>query len=94
MLFILNSLTQGSLFHVTETGLDTLTTTLRLCDPLTSLDDVTKLKDWLSETWFNLAMMDYPYPVSFMEPLPAWPIKVMHTFIVIESKELSYHGID
>ena len=70
-------------FHVTETGLNTLTTTLKLCNPLTLPDDVTKLKDWLSETWFNLAMMDYPYPVSFMEPLPAWPIKVMYTFTVI-----------
>jgi len=60
-----------------EAGRDELTSSLKLCSPLTSIDDVTQLKDWLSETWVNLAMVNYPYPASFLEPLPAWPIKVM-----------------
>ncbi|GAB1605288.1 lysosomal Pro-X carboxypeptidase-like [Argonauta hians] len=54
-------------------GLKFLSETLNLCSILTK--SVADLKAWLSDTWFNLAMMDYPYPTSFMEPLPAWPVK-------------------
>jgi len=61
---------------VTESGRVTLGSTLKLCEPLTSPDNVTALKYWLSDTWVNLAMVDYPYPASFLEPLPGWPIKV------------------
>jgi len=64
-----------------ESGRATLSSVLRLCEPLTSVDDVTNLKDWLAETWTFLAMVDYPYAASFLEPLPAWPIKVLYTFI-------------
>ena len=49
---------------------------LHLCQPLKTQEDVATLKTWLSETWVNLAMVDYPYPASFLEPLPAWPVKV------------------
>jgi len=31
-------------------------------------------RDWLQNTFFDIAMVDYPYPASFLEPLPAWPI--------------------
>ena len=58
---------------------------LKLCEPLTSTDDVTELKDWLTETWVNLAMVDYPYPANFLEPLPAWPIKVRCTFVMFDN---------
>ncbi|XP_077984303.1 lysosomal Pro-X carboxypeptidase-like [Glandiceps talaboti] len=54
-----------------------LSTTFHLCDPLKTPADVDVLSSWLSDTWFNLAMVDYPYPASFLEPLPAWPIKVV-----------------
>ena len=50
--------------------------TFHLCQPLNSDADVGLLKAWLSETWVNLAMVDYPYSANFLEPLPAWPIKV------------------
>jgi lysosomal Pro-X carboxypeptidase len=60
-------------------GLETLTKSLTLCKPLLSETDVSQLKDWLAETWVNLAMVDYPYAASFLEPLPAWPIKVVAT---------------
>ncbi|XP_031570369.1 lysosomal Pro-X carboxypeptidase-like [Actinia tenebrosa] len=60
----------------TESGRRILSKVFRLCSPLQSEDNVTVLEDWLSETWVNLAMVDYPYAASFLEPLPAWPIKV------------------
>ncbi|XP_053417138.1 lysosomal Pro-X carboxypeptidase isoform X5 [Nycticebus coucang] len=58
----------------TSKGLEYLTEVLHLCSPLTPRD-VQHLKDWIAETWVNLAMVDYPYPSSFLQPLPAWPIK-------------------
>uniref|UniRef100_A0A8C8U9J4 Lysosomal Pro-X carboxypeptidase n=1 Tax=Peromyscus maniculatus bairdii TaxID=230844 RepID=A0A8C8U9J4_PERMB len=38
-------------------------------------EDIQRLKDWLSETWVNLAMVNYPYPANFLKPLPSWPVK-------------------
>ncbi|XP_051004913.1 lysosomal Pro-X carboxypeptidase isoform X2 [Acomys russatus] len=58
----------------TSSGLQWLTNTLRLCRPLTS-EDVPTLKGWITETWVNLAMVNYPYATNFLQPLPAWPIK-------------------
>ena len=57
-----------------------LSDALRLCAPVTSQQDGAALKAWLADTWGNLAMVDYPYPTSFLEPLPAWPVKVL-TFV-------------
>ncbi|XP_012370488.2 lysosomal Pro-X carboxypeptidase [Octodon degus] len=65
---------------VAGSGLQWLTQTLHLCDPLT-LEDIPRFKEWISETWVNLAMMDYPYESSFMQPLPAWPIKVVCQYL-------------
>uniref|UniRef100_A0A8C5P4P8 Lysosomal Pro-X carboxypeptidase n=1 Tax=Jaculus jaculus TaxID=51337 RepID=A0A8C5P4P8_JACJA len=64
----------------TSSGLQWLTKAFHLCSPLTS-EDIPYLKDWLSETWVNLAMMDYPYASDFLQPLPAWPIKVVCQYL-------------
>ena len=56
---------------------------MKLCHPLQTHDDVDSFKGWLSDTWGNLAMVDYPYPASFLEPLPAWPIKVSRSEVII-----------
>ncbi|XP_049745599.1 lysosomal Pro-X carboxypeptidase isoform X3 [Elephas maximus indicus] len=61
----------------TSSGLQWLSEALHLCSPLTDFQDFRMLKDWISETWVNLAMVDYPYECNFLQPLPAWPIKVV-----------------
>ncbi|XP_066225673.1 lysosomal Pro-X carboxypeptidase-like [Saccopteryx leptura] len=62
-------------FSRTGAGLRWLSEALQLCTPLTSSQDVQHLKDWISETWVNLAVVDYPYEANFLQPLPAWPVK-------------------
>ena len=59
-----------------DTGLDWINTNFQLCDSskLTSRDNVTLIKAYLTDLWTNLAMMDYPYPTSFLAPLPANPV--------------------
>ncbi|KAM9659785.1 lysosomal Pro-X carboxypeptidase [Trichechus inunguis] len=61
----------------TSSGLQWLSVALHLCSPLADFHDFWMLKDWISETWVNLAMVDYPYECNFLQPLPAWPIKVV-----------------
>ncbi|OBS78164.1 hypothetical protein A6R68_19443, partial [Neotoma lepida] len=58
----------------TGSGLPWLTRAFHLCNSLNS-KDIQRLKDWLSETWVNLAMVNYPYPANFLKPLPSWPVK-------------------
>ena len=49
-----------------------LTKTFKLCKPMKSADLLT---GWLQEMYFDMAMVNYPYPTSFLSPLPAWPVK-------------------
>ena len=58
----------------TAEGLKEIQSTLRLCKPLSSVD---QLKDWLVDIYGNAAMSDYPYPTTFLSPLPANPVTVM-----------------
>lgn len=57
-------------------GLQWLSEEFGLCAPLNSKSDVAGFKNWLQETWVNLAMVDYPYEANFLQPLPPWPIQV------------------
>jgi lysosomal Pro-X carboxypeptidase len=57
----------------TPTGLQRLTTLFKLCNPLKSGDE---LKNWLLDMYGNMAMVDYPYPTSFLADLPAFPVRV------------------
>lgn len=59
----------------TDDGLKWLTGQFQLCSPLTK-DLVPVLKDYLTNLWTNVAMMDYPYPTTFLMPLPGNPVKV------------------
>ncbi len=71
---------QWSLF-VAEEGLAWLSMEWKLCQPLKNKTDVKNLKDYLTNVWTNLAMVDYPYPANFLAPLPAYPIKVSFIFL-------------
>jgi len=57
-----------------NTGIDWINKNWHLCEPLTHKDNITDLKYFLTDLWTNLAMMDYPYPTSFLAPLPANPV--------------------
>jgi len=59
-----------------NTGVDWINKNFRLCpkSQLKAPSDVRTLKDYLTEIWTDLAMMDYPYPTTFLAPLPADPV--------------------
>lgn len=57
-------------------GKEWLSQNWKLCSPLKNDDDVLKLKQWASEVYVNLAMINYPYAANFLSPLPGYPIKV------------------
>merc|ERR1711953_1098180 len=59
-----------------NTGVEWINKNFRLCSKsqLKTPSDVAVLKDYLTEIWTDLAMMDYPYPTSFLAPLPANPV--------------------
>lgn len=58
-----------------ETSLSWFNDAWKFCSPIKNAADVTMLKDWLTNVWTNLAMVDYPYASDFLAPLPAFPIK-------------------
>ncbi|ELU04397.1 hypothetical protein CAPTEDRAFT_174591 [Capitella teleta] len=78
-------------------GREFLASALGLCNPVKSSAEV---KSWLSSTWINLAMANYPYKANFLEPLPAWPVKAICSHlsdINLDHKELVHavrHAVD
>lgn len=61
----------------TDDGKAWVSAAWKLCNPLKAKKDVTDLKDWLSDVYGMLGMVNYPYPTNFMAPLPAYPIKAV-----------------
>jgi len=45
-----------------------------VCGDITDAKNVTDLIDMLQNGFLYMAMTDYPYPASFLEPMPAWPV--------------------
>lgn len=60
---------------ILEDGLKWITNEWKLCRPLKNSTDVRDLKNWLSDVYNNLAMVNYPYPTNFLTPLPGYPIR-------------------
>ncbi|XP_076002584.1 lysosomal Pro-X carboxypeptidase [Genypterus blacodes] len=69
----------------TATGLQWLSEEFSLCSTLKKPEEASGFKNWLQETWSNLAMVDYPYEANFLQPLPAWPIKVVCKYLSFDS---------
>ncbi len=72
--------------NFTAAGLKWVSDTFKLCKPL-GKGDVPAFKDYLNNLWTNIAMMDYPYPTTFLMPLPGHPVKVLGKL------ERRYYGI-
>ncbi|XP_063726560.1 lysosomal Pro-X carboxypeptidase-like [Symsagittifera roscoffensis] len=61
----------------TDEGRKKLQEYFDLCDPLTTPESVYSLAYELADAWGSVAMVNYPYPTEFLQPLPAWPVSVM-----------------
>ena len=59
-----------------DEGLKWISDTFHMCKPFTKKEEVKELKDYLADVWTNMAMMNYPYPTSFLKPLPGFPVTV------------------
>ncbi len=75
----------------TPSGLESLTTLFKLCRPLKSVDE---LKNWLIDMYGNMAMVDYPYPTSFLADLPAFPARVFCTNVTSASFKTINDDVD
>lgn len=71
--------------HFLAEDLKFLSSIFHLCSPLQE-SDIVIFKSWLVNTWVNFAMMDYPYEANFLQPLPAWPIKVIDLTLIYEER--------
>ncbi|BET02524.1 Lysosomal Pro-X [Nesidiocoris tenuis] len=58
-----------------DAGRAWLTQTFKPCKPISGKSNVKDLKDWLTDMWVNLAMVNYPYPANFLAPLPGHPVR-------------------
>ena len=49
---------------------------------------VDHLLGWVRNSFTSLAMVDYPYPASFLAPLPAYPVNVACQILLKETDRL------
>jgi len=66
-----------------NSGISWLNTNFHLCptSQLAAANNISILKNYLTDLWTNLAMMDYPYPTTFLAPLPANPVLAVCQFL-------------
>ncbi|XP_066258958.1 lysosomal Pro-X carboxypeptidase [Euwallacea similis] len=59
----------------TDKGKANVSSQFQLCDVLKTNDDVETLIGWLEGVYVNIVMVNYPYPTSFLVPLPGNPVR-------------------
>lgn len=64
-----------SLTTASSSDYATLTKSFQLCSPIGSANDVNNLLNYIENAITYMAMTDYPDATSFLQPLPAWPVK-------------------
>lgn len=60
---------------VTSAGKGWISNTFKLCEPLQSNEQVERFLDWISQIYGNVAMINYPYPTDFLNPVPGYPVR-------------------
>eukprot|EP00033_Pygsuia_biforma_P000469 GCRY01000555.1.p1 GENE.GCRY01000555.1~~GCRY01000555.1.p1 ORF type:complete len:498 (-),score=114.63 GCRY01000555.1:77-1513(-) len=60
---------------------------LKLCTPPQTAAEIAALNLFVNSAIGYMAMVDYPYPTSFLRPLPTWP--VAHTCKLLADADLS-----
>ena len=53
---------------------ETLSNKFALCKPINDDAGYNHLLLWMRNAFTIMAMVDYPYPASFLGTLPAWPV--------------------
>lgn len=60
-----------------KTGLNYISETFNLCSPFKNISQIDSLQNWMESGWGNVAMGNYPYPTSFLNPMPKWPVSAV-----------------
>jgi lysosomal Pro-X carboxypeptidase len=71
-----------------EQGMQTLSDKFELCIPLKNKDELPLLLEYVYNAISYMSMVDYPYPNSFLQPLPAWPVQVSCQFMTPETDDV------
>jgi len=63
-----------------DNGANFIRENFKICQRV-SPDNYTAVRDWLYDTYGNLAMMNYPYPTEFLKKVPGHPVKVSCSYL-------------
>ncbi|XP_060517038.1 lysosomal Pro-X carboxypeptidase-like [Cylas formicarius] len=70
-----------------DSGKRNISAIFKLCKPLKTELDLSKMIDWLGDVYVDMAMVNYPYPTNFVTELPAHPVKAfcdkMRSFVKV-----------